>query len=579
MANTTEKVTYIYDVNTSNVDSNLNKTNKIFSNTAKQATILGGAIAGAGVGMFKLADSASDLNESMNVVNEVFGESADTIVEWSETSITAMGISQTQALKTAGTYGAMATAQGINAEEAANMAMELTQLSADMASFYNVSQDVAANSLKGVFTGETEALKQFGIMLDETTLKQYGYEQSMSASEKIMIRYEAVMDQTAKAQGDFARTSDGMANQTRILQEQMAQLAIVLGQKLLPTVEKLVQVMNDDLAVIIATLSGDTSNLTAEQKLLYDQFQELIPTIITVAKIIGVMVVAWISYVVIGTVVNTVMSIYNAIMAVTNALQAIFNSKIIKTITSMGVAITQWIVTNSLMLINNTISLVKITIQTILNSTIWLTVTALIAQGFAMIWANIIVIAIIAGVVLLIYVFFKLFDVSQIVTTAVNLLTSAFEYMLNIITEVGNFISAVFMAVLNTLLNIINKIKSDVISLANAFKNTLKQAINIVLTPIRALIDLFNELLNIIFDVTDAILGGLIGAFNAIPFVPNIETSSANLTPSSANVNTFNNAQNINYNIQTQRAPTFREAQREKRFVQHHGHLYTGGVK
>lgn len=266
MASIKEYVEYIVKMdNTSfkkgskeNETSNKNMESSI-TKSYKSVVAMGAATVGAAAGIFKMADMASDLNEAMNVIDVTFGDNADSVKAWSETSIEAMGISQTQALKTAGVYGAMGKSLGLTDTQVLKLATSLTQTSADLASFYNIRQDVAATALKGVFTGETESLKQLGIMIDENTLKQYGYNSNMSQAEKIMIRYKAVMDQTKDAQGDFERTSDSLANQTRILKEQIKQLGTEIGQKLIPVVNNIVHALNEGLAIAIALVSGELS--------------------------------------------------------------------------------------------------------------------------------------------------------------------------------------------------------------------------------------------------------------------------------------------------------------------------------
>lgn len=304
----TELIKYKYTVDGAEAEKTLGKLEGNFNRLGK--VVVGfGASAGilATVG-FKAADMASDLNEAKNVVQQSFGDMSDEVIDWSTTSIQAMGISQTQALKTAGVYGNMATGLGLNTQEAYKMATSLTQLSADMASYYNVNQDVAASALKGIFTGETESLKEYGIMIDQTTLEQYGYQQSMSASEKIQIRYKAVMDQTKNAQGDFARTSNGLANQTRILTEQFGQLVTEIGKKLIPVVTEIIKKLNDGLAVAIGVVTGDTDDFTKSQQAMYEKMKTILPIIITAAKVVGVLAVAYAAFSVTMAVVEGVVA-------------------------------------------------------------------------------------------------------------------------------------------------------------------------------------------------------------------------------------------------------------------------------
>ncbi len=202
-------------------------------------------LAGAGLSI----KAFSDLEETLNKVSVSFGKSSDSVKKWSETSIQKMGLAQQSALDAASLFGDMGTGMGQNQEQAAKMSMGLTQLGADMASFKNVSIDRAQTALAGVYTGETEALKSLGIVMTETNLQEYAASKgitkklsAMSQAEKVQLRYNFVMDKTKNAQGDFARTSDSIANKTRTAAEKTKQLSAQLGGKLAPIYNKILEV-------------------------------------------------------------------------------------------------------------------------------------------------------------------------------------------------------------------------------------------------------------------------------------------------------------------------------------------------
>lgn len=212
---------------------------------------------------------ASDLQEVQNVVDVAFGDMADKVEEFAKTSIETMGISELTAKRTASTYMAMGKGMGLAAQDAFNMSLGLTQLSADMASFYNISQERADIALKAVYTGETEVLKQYGIVMTEVNLQQYALSQgitksldSMNQQEKTMLRYNYVLQQTQLAQGDFARTSNSWSNQTRILSENWKQFMTIIGNGLIKVLTPLVTVLNAivsglvNFANAIATVFG-----------------------------------------------------------------------------------------------------------------------------------------------------------------------------------------------------------------------------------------------------------------------------------------------------------------------------------
>lgn len=180
---------------------------------------------------------ASDLEEVQNVVDVAFGDMSYKIEQFSKTAIENFGISELTAKRTASTYMAMAKGMGIADGVASDMAITMTGLTADLASFYNISQERADTILKSVYTGETETLKQLGIVMTEVNLEQFALSQgitkslsAMTQQEKTMLRYQFVLQQTALAQGDFTRTSDSWANQTRILSERWKQFQSVLGE-------------------------------------------------------------------------------------------------------------------------------------------------------------------------------------------------------------------------------------------------------------------------------------------------------------------------------------------------------------
>ena len=202
---------------------------------------------------------ASQLEEVQNVVEVSFGNMTQDVEEFSKKALYSLGMSELTAKKMASTFMAMSNGMGIAAKDGRNMALQLTALAADMASFYNVSQDVAQTALNSIFTGETETLKKFGIVLTETNLKAFALSRgitksysSMTEAEKVALRYNYVLQATANAQGDFARTSGSWANQTRLLKEQLNILKTALGQILIAVILPLVKALNALLSFIIS---------------------------------------------------------------------------------------------------------------------------------------------------------------------------------------------------------------------------------------------------------------------------------------------------------------------------------------
>lgn len=194
---------------------------------------------------------SSDLTEVQNVVDVTFGKYASMVEDMSKTSITDFGMSELTVKQVSSRFQAMGTAMGFAQGKMADMSIELTKLTADMASFYNVEQSDVAEDLASVFTGQTRPLRTYGLDLTEATLKEWAMKQgldanidSMSQAEKTMLRYQYVMANTGAAQGDFLRTQDTWANKTRILKQNLEQLGSVIGGSLINALKPLVSALN-----------------------------------------------------------------------------------------------------------------------------------------------------------------------------------------------------------------------------------------------------------------------------------------------------------------------------------------------
>lgn len=229
-----------------------NAAGKLISTLAKLVSI--GAIVRFGK---QCIEAASDLQEVANVMNVTFGDSAVLVDKWAKTQAASFGLSETAAKRYIGTYGTMATQFGYTREQAAQMGIELTKLTGDVASFYNIEDKLAAVKLKSVFTGETESLKELGVVMTEANLNAYAMEKGlgktvkqMSENEKVALRYSFVMDRLSHAQGDFARTSDGWANSVRKLRLNVENLKIQVGNELLPVAAQGLAVVNKGLQVL-----------------------------------------------------------------------------------------------------------------------------------------------------------------------------------------------------------------------------------------------------------------------------------------------------------------------------------------
>ena len=201
----------------------------------------------------------SDLAEVQNVVDVTFSQMSKQVDKFAQNAATQFGLSETMAKRFTGTFGAMAKAFGFSEKAAYDMSTTLTGLAGDVASFYNISQDEAYTKLKSVFTGETESLKDLGIVMTQTALDSYamanGFGKTtakMSEMEKVAMRYKFVQDQLTTAAGDFSRTSTGWANQVRILQLQFDSLKATIGQGLIAALSPVIQVINAVIGKILS---------------------------------------------------------------------------------------------------------------------------------------------------------------------------------------------------------------------------------------------------------------------------------------------------------------------------------------
>lgn len=188
---------------------------------------------------------ASNLEESMSKVNVVFGDQADVVKEWSKDSARSIGQSQQQALEAAGTFGNLFTAMGLGQAESAGLSTNLVDLASDFASFNNIGIDEALIKLRAGLVGEAEPMRSLGVQLTEAAVKAKAMEMGLadangevSNAAKVQARYALILEQSKNAQGDFVRTSDGFANQSRILSAAWKDVQASLGKALLPLAQQ-----------------------------------------------------------------------------------------------------------------------------------------------------------------------------------------------------------------------------------------------------------------------------------------------------------------------------------------------------
>lgn len=197
----------------------------------------------------------SDLSEVQNVVDVTYGNMSEAVNNWAKNAMEAYGLSEKVAKQYMGTFGAMSKAFGYTEQAAYEQSAALTGLVGDVASFYNLTTDEAYTKLKSVFTGETESLKDLGVVMTQTALDEYALQKGMgkttsemSEQEKVALRLAFVQERLADASGDFARTSTGWANQTRVLSLRFDALKATLGQAFINVLAPLLPLINNIVA-------------------------------------------------------------------------------------------------------------------------------------------------------------------------------------------------------------------------------------------------------------------------------------------------------------------------------------------
>lgn len=219
-------------------------------------TLIADGIKAAGQAIIEFSkesiELASDLDEVQNVVDVTFGEGAKTIDSWSQSLISSFGLSELKAKKYSSTMGAMLKSMGLTDSQVLTMSQDMTELAADMASFYNLEHDEAFEKIRAGISGETEPLKQLGINMSVANMEAYAMSQgitksynAMTQAEQALLRYNYLMSVTSDAQGDFARTSDSYANSLKQLQENLSQISAQFGADLISAITPAINTLND----------------------------------------------------------------------------------------------------------------------------------------------------------------------------------------------------------------------------------------------------------------------------------------------------------------------------------------------
>ena len=254
------------------VSISLEKIGSTMSSAGKALTIgVTTPVIAAGAAIYKYS---SDLTEAKNKTKEVFKNMSGDVLTWSETSLDKMGMARSTALDAVSLYGGMATAMGLTRKKATDMSKSLTELSVDLASFHNTSLDQASTALKSIFTGETETLKNYGIVMTEANLKAYALSQGiktnyteMTQAEKVQLRYNFVLNASKDAIGDYGRNCGEAASQMKKLPEALKELATSFKENVEPVVTPMIQHLNNAI-VKFGKLDDKTKTFIARAALI-----------------------------------------------------------------------------------------------------------------------------------------------------------------------------------------------------------------------------------------------------------------------------------------------------------------------
>ena len=238
-----------------------------FGKIAGAAKVAATAVAGIGVvgvaGALKAIDAASDLEEAISKAGVLFGDGADEIERFAEGAAKALGQSKQEAIDAAATFAIFGKSAGLAGDDLVGFSTDFVELASDLASFNNTSPQDAVDAIGAALRGESEPLRRYGVLLNDATLKAealalgiYDGEGALTAQQKVLAAEQAIYKQTADAQGDFARTSDGLANKQRILRAQLANVTTEIGSKLLPIALQIANFFAERVIPVIEGLSA-----------------------------------------------------------------------------------------------------------------------------------------------------------------------------------------------------------------------------------------------------------------------------------------------------------------------------------
>ena len=241
---------------------------KIGDFSKKAALAFAAAAAAAGAMAIKIGvdavKAASDLGETISKVNVLFGETAKDIEKFASGAATSLGQTKQQALDAAATFATFGRSAGLSGKDLSKFSIDFVKLSSDLASFNNTTPEQAINAIGSALRGEAEPLRAYGVLLDDASLRQSALslgiikttKEALTPQQKVLAAQALIYQQTGAAQGDFERTSDGLANKTRILTAQLENAKVTIGEALLPIVLELANFFSEKVIPIVEQVAA-----------------------------------------------------------------------------------------------------------------------------------------------------------------------------------------------------------------------------------------------------------------------------------------------------------------------------------
>lgn len=273
------------------LDNAAEKVGKVKEGFEKAGNAVAPFSAAAAGGLIAGAKAAGDLQEQVSKTKAVFKDNSDEMDKFAQGAIDNINMSENTARGIMNTYGAMGSGLGLTEQANKDMAKSLTSLTADVVAFNDVSEDRASTALKGIYTGETESLKELGVVMTQTNLDNYamakGYGKTtkeMSESEKVALRYAYVQDALSDAQGAAKREQDSFNGQLRLFKEQLVEIATNIGKVLIPALEPLLKRLND-MTEKFRTMEPEQLEKVVKAMI---GLAGLAPALLGIAKVLGV---------------------------------------------------------------------------------------------------------------------------------------------------------------------------------------------------------------------------------------------------------------------------------------------------